>query len=100
MDAKRPNVGGLHDPGLTFEHLSTLASHNGARVFFNQRSFTALPRSETAIRPRRLFKDQPSTFQEKLDFLAARPLLPAADYSLRTSIVAPIALVSLHSHGR
>ena len=43
MGAKRPNVGRLHDPGLTFEHLSTLASHNGARVFFNQRNFTALP---------------------------------------------------------
>ena len=34
MDAKLPNAGRLHERDLTLEHLSTLASHNGARVFF------------------------------------------------------------------
>ena len=36
MDAKLPNAGRLDERDLTLEHLSTLASHNGARVFLCQ----------------------------------------------------------------
>jgi hypothetical protein len=46
------------------------------------------------------FKGPPSPFPEKPDFLVARHLPPAADYPLRTSIVVPVALVTLHSRGR
>ena len=98
MGAKRPNVGRLHDPDLNLRAYINPGVAQRRQGFFSGE--VPPPTAEVSIRPKRLFKDLPTPFREKPDFLAARLLSPVAGCRLRTSIVVPTALVPPRSHGR